>query len=258
MTETLVSTPGSCGTAPIVEAKLATAGPDLAGYGLPKAEKWILVRAGDLEVLSNAREAKVREIAARMEQFRRVLLHLVPTLAVSSSETTRIFLFKNEASMKSFKPPAARGYYWGGSYSKFITLNATPSASTRADPVSQWLNPYTHYPYHDFYHEFTHYILDCNFPRVPAWLDEGLAEYYSTFEVKGDRATLGVPLGQSIISLNSDKMLWIPVDLLMSASRPTDDLLITTPYFYLQSWATVHYLLHGSAQRQDELFRYFT
>ena len=44
-------------------------------------------------------------------------------------------------------------------------------------------------------HEYTHALVHANFPPVPAWFDEGLAEYFATLKISqhwaGDRKYLG-------------------------------------------------------------------
>jgi len=48
-----------------------------------------------------------------------------------------------------------------------------------------------------FAHELTHLFLGERFVSLPAWLEEGLAQYYSTVRVEGDRIVLGDWLPQA-------------------------------------------------------------
>ena len=127
----------------------------------------------------------------------------------------------------------------------------------------QWINPYAHYPYQEIYHELTHCLMHTKYARIPAWLDEGLAVYYGTFTIKSGRAEIGKHLDLFVQLLRGDPILrgvamrWFPVDVLVSAEKPKDAGIIETPEFYVQAWATAHYLLQGNPRRREELLRYF-
>jgi tetratricopeptide (TPR) repeat protein len=82
---------------------------------------------------------------------------------------------------------------------------------------------------------------------VPAWFNEGLAEYYSTFDIDDARKVyLGKPITNHILLLRDAKPL--PLKTLFavdhySLERNKHD---TRSIFYAQSWALVHYLIQGN------------
>src|SRR6185503_4800107 len=52
-------------------------------------------------------------------------------------------------------------------------------------------------------HEYQHLITHANFPVTPGWVDEGLAEFYSTFEADGgNRYKIGLTLDRHLATLN--------------------------------------------------------
>jgi hypothetical protein len=55
--------------------------------------------------------------------------------------------------------------------------------------------------YPSIFHEFAHLLLRGVFDDAPLWFSEGLAEYYSTFQVTNDgrRANIGQPVGENLV-----------------------------------------------------------
>ena len=111
-----------------------------------------------------------------------------------------------------------------------------------------------------FRHELTHRFLDHRLRWSPPWLQEGLAEYYSTLKVQGGDAIVGtlpntkllrvdIHIASSLVeSLTDDR-----VDL---AEVPTVEQLLTADYatfhdrtrelaYYAGAWTFVHMLLNG-------------
>jgi tetratricopeptide (TPR) repeat protein len=97
-----------------------------------------------------------------------------------------------------------------------------------------------------------HHALEERFARLPSWVNEGLAEYFSTFRTKKNAAEIGLPLPRMVASLRRD---WIPLSKMMNATAPHNDL-SEMVFFYSQSWALVHYVMHGSPERKLDFFEY--
>ena len=59
------------------------------------------------------------------------------------------------------------------------------------------------------FHEYTHYVVYRNLSSVPAWLNEGLAEFYSTFnaEHRDGRPLIGAPPSGHLAELQRGPML---------------------------------------------------
>jgi len=93
-----------------------------------------------------------------------------------------------------------------------------------------------------------HFIIDTNFGKsdVPQWFNEGLAEYYQTFEIAEDiKVKLGMPQSGHLNLLQQSKLM--PLDTLFNISnyqlQQTGG--HSRSIFYAQSWALVHYLTQG-------------
>lgn len=57
-------------------------------------------------------------------------------------------------------------------------------------------------------HELTHALVRGTIPRPPYWLDEGLAEFFETLEIKGSTVKVGLPAQDHVYRLR--KKVWYP------------------------------------------------
>jgi tetratricopeptide (TPR) repeat protein len=103
------------------------------------------------------------------------------------------------------------------------------------------------------YHELTHFFVANSTLRVPLWFNEGLAEFYSSFEVVGNRVKIGRPLIDNLQILRTRGT--IPLRRLFAVTLDSPEYTETghAGVFYAQSWALVHYLLVGSQPRHAQL-----
>ncbi|HEV7842696.1 MAG TPA: tetratricopeptide repeat protein, partial [Pyrinomonadaceae bacterium] len=90
-------------------------------------------------------------------------------------------------------------------------------------------------------------------------LNEGLAEYFSTFDISdgGRKATVGKSNDYHLKILRSRE--WLPLESLLAADNksPIYNEREKRDLFYAQSWALAHYLLLGrSGERQSDFYRF--
>src|SRR5262249_26227086 len=94
------------------------------------------------------------------------------------------------------------------------------------------------------YHEYTHLLLANAVRTLPVWLNEGLAEYYGSYSVAGDRrsAVVGRPLPWRVAGLRERDM---PIRHLIAvdSSAALHDESMRRTIFYAEAWALTHYLL---------------
>ncbi|HEX8723650.1 MAG TPA: tetratricopeptide repeat protein, partial [Pyrinomonadaceae bacterium] len=108
-------------------------------------------------------------------------------------------------------------------------------------------------PFSTIYHEYVHLLVNNSLGRgaVPAWFNEGLAEYYSTFAVEEDRKVyLGRLVDYHLYRLREQRMM--PLAQLFavdnySLERNRHDV---RGLFYAEAWALVHYLILGDEGRR--------
>lgn len=92
-------------------------------------------------------------------------------------------------------------------------------------------------------HEYTHLVLRDAGARYPAWLAEGIAEFFSTMEQDGARVRLGrVPLGR-LMELRKAPMMPVARLLAVDQESPEYKSKANADVFYAQSWALAHMVM---------------
>ncbi len=139
------------------------------------------------------------------------------------------------------------------SYQKFLSVRV-PEGAARVALFVQGTDRNRVYVYRhrgfevDVRHECTHAILHNALPYVPLWLDEGFAEY---FEVPATLRANGNPHHRSV--RRALLLRWRPS---LAALESKDDLSEMDGNDYRDSWAWVHFMLHGPAQARQSLSNY--
>lgn len=219
---------------------------------LPVSAKdtWLSVRSKNFLLVGNASEKEIREVGTRLEQFRYVFMQLFPKANLNTPVPTTVVVFKSDSSYKPFKPlyqgktkDDTAGYFQQGEDVNYITLTTEKREES---------------PYGVIFHEYTHLLVGNNMSDPPVWFNEGLAEYYSTFDVSdgNKKIVLGRPISNHVYLLRER---FIPlVDLLrVTHDSPAYNERDKTSIFYAESWALVHYLLQGDkGQRVMQLAKF--
>ncbi|MEP7074333.1 MAG: tetratricopeptide repeat protein [Acidobacteriota bacterium] len=205
-------------------------------------DEWLQVRSKNFFLIGNASEKDIHKVATRLEQFRETFRLLFSKTNFSSSIPTNVIVFKSESAYKPFKPKRAdgkldtfvAGYFQPGEDVNYITLSTEGEDAETFDTI---------------FHEYVHSIVNTNFGKseVPPWFNEGLAEYYSTFQIENDqKAKLGLPKVGHLQLLQQSKL--IPLDQLFRITNyqlpQSGD--HSRSIFYAESWALMHYLIQGN------------
>ena len=211
-------------------------------------DNWISIRTRNFLLVGNTSEGNIRNVGLRFEQFRDAFSRLF-NLPPDSPYSTTVVVFKNEISFRPFKPlyqgkpMNIGGVFLAGQDLNFIALNLEAGSNS---------------PYHVIYHEYVHYLVNSTKLRFPLWLNEGLAEFYSTFEVTdGDKKILlGRTVENHILYLRENKFLPLATLLKVDRSSPDYNENSKRGIFYAESWALVHYLMLGNPQRHKEYLEF--
>lgn len=217
-------------------------------------DAWTSVRSKNYLLVGNAGERDIRLIATQLEQFREVFAREFAGAAPNSPVPTTVVVFKSDADYRPYKPlfqgrPAdVAAYFQSGHDVNYITL----SPAQRKDS-----------PYAMIFHESVHLLVDNRVRAAPAWFNEGLAEYFSTFELMpeggeaGRRVMLGKPIPRHILTLRRNKLLPLPTLFAVDRASPYYNEREKSSIFYAESWALVHYLTHGAeGRRRPQLTRF--
>lgn len=187
--------------------------------------KWITMQNEYFRVYSTANERATREV---LNQFERVrgFFNQYAGAGAEKPDPVSIVIFGSEKEYQPFRPNAvAAAYYSKHSDRDFIVIGIL------GDESSQLAS-----------HEYTHLVFRHAGYDLPPWLNEGLAELYSTLEPAGSESEFGEVIEGRMWELANEP--WVPLEIILAADQ-------SSPYYnetkqagslYNQSWALVHML----------------
>jgi tetratricopeptide (TPR) repeat protein len=204
------------------------------------------LRTPNFVLIGENGERPLRRVAERMEQFREVFGRVFPSTKQAMPAPIIVHVFGSKREYQPFMPlfngkrVDVGGYFQQTDGAYYITL------STEAGE----------YAYPTIFHEYVHLLVGNALADVPVWFNEGLAEYYSTYEMSGDRqAILGRVKEEHVLDLRER---FIPLTELLAVTHasPLYNEGSRRGVFYAESWAMVHYLLVGNPKRKGQLATY--
>jgi tetratricopeptide (TPR) repeat protein len=205
------------------------------------AAEWRALRTNHFQVVGDVSTGRLRDVALRFEQFREVVTQLLPAALRAGSAPVVVIVFPDARSYRPFMPVTngrtmlVDGFFVDGADTNYITINI--EAGEEAYPV--------------VFHEFSHLLLSSAFAHAPLWFNEGLAEYFSTFEVAdgGRRVRLGKPLDRHVALLRERRLKLSQLFAIEPDSKEYTREGIERDLLYAQSWALVHYARHTDQRR---------
>ena len=216
----------------------------VASHHAAAKDTWSSVRTKNFFLVGNTSEKEIRRVGLKLEQFREVFTHLFSNMRFNTPVPTTVVVFKSHSSFAPFKTRAnSAGYFQPGPDVNYITL--TTETGSAQDPFSI------------IFHEYTHLLVNNNLENAPLWFNEGLAEYYSSFQITDDqKVMLGAPIGHHVFLLRQSKMLPLKTLFEVDDKSPHYNETNKTSIFYAQSWALMHYLIIGKAGRGDQMSKF--
>lgn len=197
-----------------------------------RSDCWKELETANFRFISSATHAATRDVAAKLESMNVALaqLGLAPVRSVTK---TTVFLFTDRRALQPYldallhlKSARANGAFLsaGGSGAMLIDLR-------RSGGYDKTL-----------YHELVHELLARRGTEIPLWLNEGLAEYFSSSKMVGGEMRFGQPLVHHLRYLRGRELM--PLEKLLSL-QGTDAYTVARQQllFYGQSWLIVHYIL---------------
>jgi Flp pilus assembly protein TadD len=234
----------------------------LAAHGAEKPPAWMRVSSDHFSVLTDAGEAKGREVAVRLEQMRVALGQLLMKNRLKLGEPLEIVALKSGNEYAQVAPLesgriAGGGFFLPGEDRNYMVFDASASESWRA-VTRQFARLWLHY----------------NYPPTQAWFDEGFTEYFGSIRLEAQGARVGFDPSSLPSSSGSDQ--GAPPG---EGSPSLIDVLRRTPWlawpdlfkqreglvnredkarrdlFCAQSWIVVHYLIgKGKLPETGEYF----
>lgn len=153
----------------------------LPAHALDLGGKWTKSETRNVIVYSNAHDFTTKAIVANIERMRGALGHIMG-LRTESAVPTTIFVFDGEAAFAPVRKavfggrgPELAGFFTHSDGRFFVAMEI--DAGARGDRI--------------VYHEITHSLIENTAADLPLWYQEGVAEFYSTFTVKGKAVVVG-------------------------------------------------------------------
>jgi tetratricopeptide (TPR) repeat protein len=207
----------------------------LAGNAVAADGRWTIVRGQTLTVVGDQPAETLRDIAFRLERFRIGVSGLIPNAGRPLPVPTVVFAFGTRKAMQPFLPLAKNGRpaSLGGYFHRDADVNYIALSLEGFDESLPIV-----------FHEYTHLLVRNAVRAVPVWLNEGLAEYYSTFTISDDgtKAETGRPIPPHVRLLR-ERYLPIADLIAVDAGSQLYDEGARRSIFYAESWALTHYLM---------------
>jgi tetratricopeptide (TPR) repeat protein len=203
-------------------------------------EAWNRIDSEHFTFFTNANRSLVASLATDLEKLRLVLIAMTEGITFDAPPPLSIYALKDDWTFTRLDTSADgrsrrdAGYFLWTPEAQFLAVNVVVIDEH----------------YSALSHEYLHALLQTNFPNLPTWLDEGLAEYYGAFEIDGLKAEVGRPIPFHLARLSGG--LAIPVNRLVTITTESAEYSSEPAQgdFYAESWALVHFLLADPARRE--------
>ncbi|MEM1181331.1 MAG: DUF1570 domain-containing protein [Acidobacteriota bacterium] len=207
---------------------------------------WIKVQTRNFTLFGDASERQMQTVATSLESLR-AFLDQMSQDRVQAPVPTIIYVFRNRRSFEDYEPRdfsgeprGFTGYFHGASHANYIAIDG--SRRKELGRVAQ--------------HEYTHFFASYRLPPIPLWFNEGLAQFYESFEAKKDHVNIGKILPHHLAWFE-DRPLMPLLDLLaVKPHSPEYNEASHLTRFYAQSWALVHYLFLEAEDGRAQLARF--
>ncbi|MGH9658142.1 MAG: tetratricopeptide repeat protein [Bryobacteraceae bacterium] len=189
------------------------------------AEPWRKVSSSHFEMFTQSGEGRARDLVRQFEQVHDLFVSLGAKRR-PDAPPVRLILFSSE---REFRPYAsgdyAAAYYIGGGERDYIVM--------RRDAAD--LFPLA-------VHEYTHLVVRHTGLDLPPWLNEGLADLYSTMKPGAGKVVIGEPPPGRVRQLRDEGRLDLAALASVDRQSPRYNEKLRAGAFYAGSWALVHML----------------
>ncbi len=186
---------------------------------------WITMQNENFRAYSSASERDTREALNQFERVRGFFIQLTGATPAKAEPVT-VVIFGSDKDYQPYRLKSfSAAYYASVADRDFIVVGELGEESS-----------------HITTHEYTHLVFKHAGFSLPPWLNEGLAELFSTMRAHGNDTEFGEVLVGRLQALSSDP--WVPLATIVTADQ-------NSPYYnetkqagslYNQGWAFVHML----------------
>ncbi|HEX9985877.1 MAG TPA: hypothetical protein VGF69_21635 [Thermoanaerobaculia bacterium] len=205
----------------------------------PKAgQTWIGVRSESFDIVSSAGEGRTLAITRNLETLASALRQTHPRYDGVPTRT-RVFFFGRRGDAQPYFDLLVDRK--NASISGAFVNHHDGGGTMFIDAGRAWA---TRTPYH----ELVHNQLAQSGATLPGWLEEGLAEYFSNADVRGELIEVGRPVREHQALMRKRPL--IPLKELFAAPRASN--LALSSMYYAQSWGIVDWLMRSDRGAFDD------
>ena len=210
----------------------------LAVSGWPtvaSADDWVEVTSPHFRVITDQADWQARRVALDLERIHALYEQVLPDAVSDPYHRVTAVLLEDAGDLLEWLPRYEDRERPGG---LFTTLPSGHYLLIRLDGGGRGT----------VYHEYLHLLTRMNMGRLPPWLSEGLAEFYSQVDFVGATAKFGRVDRDALRYLNRRSL--IPLEELVGrgANPHEDGNYVDVRVFYAQAWALTHYLMLGNEE----------
>lgn len=200
------------------------------GETVPERE-WVELRSEHLVLYTDGDEELGRSILQTLEVLRATVSKLTFGGSREPQLPTTLLVFASESSYAPYRLHGRDGAFFSAGYENLLILNAGAEGRSPVTIAA-----------HEYLHAF---LAELGFD-LPLWLNEGLAEYYSTTRRVGPRVVIGISPTSHRAKLRNEPFL--PIDDMFALEPGSSEYLDhrRASKFYAQSWLMVHFLMSDS------------
>ena len=218
----------------------------LAVTDLPAKNRWVTGSVEVFTVYANTSKGVASRVVTDLREVREIFSKISPVLMPKYRVPLRVFVFEDEATAGRFLLASrANLRSFGGMHTQDLEGDLILiQGRIQSEAVRGMV-----------YHEYMHFLMRHSGFRLPTWLDEGLAELYSSIELVGREARIGKPREGRAIRLQREKP--IPLERFFRITRQSPEFKSSRHgrgTFFAQSWALVHFLAYGKTDLPKEAF----
>lgn len=197
--------------------------------------RWSRLESGRWELYTDAGEKTGSAVLRQLLEMQNIFATVAVPLP-ESAPPIRILLLKNAKDFTPFRHGENNtGIYQSGvDRDHIVLLDAKGDETIRAAR-----------------HEFVHLVMNHTSAALPLWLEEGLAEYFSTLQRKGDKVVVGRAPASRLETLGTAGWMDPLQQLAARRDSPLFADAVGTSRFYAQSWALAHVLMQAPGARQQ-------
>jgi len=197
----------------------------LAAAGAQAEDRWLKVETPNFEVYTTGGEGAARRTLLYFEQLRSFFLK-AQKLKTTADEPVRIIGFRNEKQFRPFRPNESASAFYLGAHDRDYIVIGDIGLERHETAI----------------HEYVHLLVKHSDASLPVWLNEGMAEVYSTMKTMGKKVQVG-DVNRGRIRVLFDRR-WLPLERLLEVKHDSPEYNTKghAGIFYAQSWALTHML----------------